>query len=338
MNNSFQKLIEDGYQVRPARIEDLLQAVPMFNLAEIELNGKGEWTIERYEGEWLQNKIDLDASTRIVITPDDKVVGCVELWDLGETPARPWIWARVHPDWKGRGIGTAMLDWALQTSRRAINRLPEDARLAPNVATPAHHKPSIQLFENMGMSACRYTWRMVRSLEDIIPEPNWPEGIHIRNLRYPDDLEAVFLAENDAFQEHWGYIKPKFEEAFPRWKNYNFEAVKLDPQLWFVAWDGENIAGSINAQERSDLDVDMGFIPNLGVRKPYRRHGLGQALLQQAFRALQERGVTQVSLTVDSENKTGATRLYQRVGMRVDREIVHYEIELRPGRELAVMD
>ena len=188
------------------------------------------------------------------------------------------------------------------------------------------------------MSVCRYTWRMVRGLEAPVPEPRFPPGVHVRTLRYPDDLEAVFRAQEEAFSEHWGFVQSPFEEAFPRWKRYVFEALELKPELWFLALDGETIAGFINAQERSDLDAEMGYIPTLAVRKPYRRQGLGQALLQQAFRALQARGVGRVSLHVDAKNKTGATRLYERVGMHVDEEILLYEIELRPGRELSVVD
>ena len=338
VEESFKKLIETGYQARPAAIQDLPQAVPMFNAAEVDLTGAGDLTVERYEQEWLQSGIDLVASTRLVIEPGGTVVGCVELWDQFNPPARPWIWARVHPEWRGRGIGSAMLDWALKTSNRALERLPQDARLAPNVAAPAHHTPSIELFEGAGMSPYRYSWRMVTDLKTPVPEPQLPEGIQIRTLRYPDDLEAVFHAQDEAFQENWGYIQGVFEEDFPRWKDFTFEAQKLKPELWFLAVEGDTIAGSINAQERSDLDVDMGWIPTLFVRKPFRRHGLGQALLQQAFRALQERGVQRVGLGVDAKNKTGATRLYERVGMHVDQEIVHYEIELRPGRELAVTD
>jgi mycothiol synthase len=338
MEESFIKLIEAGYQVRPASIQDLLQAVPMFNTAETELSGAGDWTVERYEREWLQSGIDLDASTRLVLAPDGGVVGCVELWDLSNPPARPWIWGRVHPNWQGQGIGSAMLDWAIQTSRRALERLPDDARLAPIVAAPSHHKPSIQLFEGAGMSVCRYTWRMVTGLETPVPEPQWPQGIRVRTLRYPEDLEAVFLAQDEAFSENWGYIQGSFEEDFPRWKSFTFEAQKLKPELWFLAMDGETIAGSINSLEHYELNTDMGWIPTLFVRKAYRRQGLGQALLQHAFRALQERGVQRVGLSVDAKNKTGATRLYQRVGMRVEHEMLLYEIELRPGRELAVMD
>jgi mycothiol synthase len=338
MEESFKKLIEAGYQARGARIDDLPQAVPMFNAAELDLNGAGTWTVERYEREWLQNGIDLEASTRIVLSPDGQVVGCVELWDLVIPPVHPWIWGRVHPDWQGRGIGSAMLDWALKTSLRAVERLPVDVRLAPIVAAPAKHTPSIRLFEGAGMSPDRYSYRMVTSLERQIPEPEWPQGIHARTLRRPQDLEAVYLAQEEAFSEHYGYVERPFEENFPRWASYVFEAQKLEPELWFLAVEGDNIAGFINAQEQSEYGPDMGWIPTLAVRKSYRRRGLGQALLQQAFRALQGRGLKRVGLGVDAKNTTGATRLYERVGMHVDQESVSYEIELRPGRELAVVN
>jgi mycothiol synthase len=338
MEEAFKSLIEAGYQVRAARIQDLPQAVPMFNAAEVELSGAGDWTVERYEQEWLKGGIDLKASTRIVLAPDGSLVGCVELWDQIDPPARPWIWGRVHPDWKGRGIGSAMLDWALKTSLRALERLPEDVRLAPNTAAPAQHTPSIRLFEHAGMSPCRYSWRMVTDLAAPVSEPQWPLGVTVRTLRYPEDLEAVYRAVDEAFSEHWGYIQRSFEEAFSLWKSYTFEALALKPELWFLAMDSEKIAGSINAMERSDLAADMGWIPTLAVCKPYRRRGLGKALLLYAFRALQELGVERVGLGVDAKNKSGATRLYERVGMHMDHETVHYEIELRPGRELAVVD
>lgn len=338
MEESFKKLIEAGYQARGARIEDLPKAVPMFNAAELELGGAGNWTVERYEQEWLQTGIDLQASTRIVLSPDGEVVGCVELWDHFNPPVHPWIWGRVHPDWQGRGIGSALLDWTLKTCLRSLERLPEDARLAPIVGAPAQHTPSIQLFEAAGMTPCRYSYRMLIEFDAPVPPPQWPQGIQVRTLRYPEDLEAVYKAQEEAFSEDWGYVERPFEENFPIWKSYSFEARKLKPELWFLAVEEDTIAGYINSQEQSENGPDMGWIPTLAVRKHYRRRGLGQALLYHAFRALQARGVQRVGLGVDAKNKTGATRLYERVGMHVDQEFVNYEIELRPGREMAVVD
>jgi mycothiol synthase len=335
MLDHFSDLIARGFIVRPARIEDLPQAVPMFNAAERELTGGGDMTVERYTQEWLDTGIDLESSTRIVFSPEGDAAGCIEVWDHFNPPARPWLWGRVHPDWEGHGIGTALMEWAFDTTLRALDRLPDDARLAPHVVAPAHHQPSIDLFEGLGMQFVRVGRRMLRALEEPLPEPAWPEGIRVRPLHYPDDLEAAYHTQNEAFREHWGFVERPFEEGFADWRNITFEAEGLKPDLWFLAVDGEVIAGFINSQEHFDLDAGMGWIPTLCVRKEYRRRGLGQALLLHAFRNLQALGVKQVGLTVDSKNRTGATRLYERVGMHIDYEFLHYEIELRPGRDLA---
>ncbi len=71
----------------------------------------------------------------------------------------------------------------------------------------------------------------------------------------------------------------------------------------------------------------------LAVRRPWRRQGLGMALLRQAFGEFYRRGIRQVALGVDAENITGATRLYARAGMRVTRQYARYEKMLRPDRK-----
>jgi ribosomal protein S18 acetylase RimI-like enzyme len=72
----------------------------------------------------------------------------------------------------------------------------------------------------------------------------------------------------------------------------------------------------------------MGWVLDLAVGPTFRRHGLGEALLRSAFRALWQRGHTRVGLEVDCENETGATRLYERAGMAVSRWYATYEKRL----------
>ena len=119
MEEAFVQLTENGFQVRPAKLEDLPEAVPVFNAAEVELRGSGEWTVERYTNEWLEGGIDLETSTRIVIEPAGRIVGCVELWDIGNLPVSPWIWGAsiltgrvmgsAAPCWTGRSAPAAGL-------------------------------------------------------------------------------------------------------------------------------------------------------------------------------------------------------------------------------------
>ncbi len=147
MEHFFKQLIEAGFQVRPATYDDLPQAVAMLNTAEMERTGAGDLTVEFMHKSWELPGFELATSTRLVLAPDGTVVGFVELWDNIDPPANPWIWQRVHPLWHGAGIGCALLAWALDTSQRALDRLPADARLAPKIAAPSTHKPSIEVWE-----------------------------------------------------------------------------------------------------------------------------------------------------------------------------------------------
>ncbi len=77
-----------------------------------------------------------------------------------------------------------------------------------------------------------------------------------------------------------------------------------------------------------------GWVSPLSVRSPWRRRGIGLALLHQTFSEFYRRGTPKVALYVDSQNLSGATRLYERAGMHVVQLHHQYEKELRPGTEL----
>jgi ribosomal protein S18 acetylase RimI-like enzyme len=98
----------------------------------------------------------------------------------------------------------------------------------------------------------------------------------------------------------------------------------FDPTLWFVAEDGGAIAGICLCQERKGRP-DVGWVDSLGVRKPWRRRGLGLAFLRHAFAELGRRGYPRAGLGVDGENTTGAVRLYERAGMHVARRSDTYQ-------------
>ena len=104
---------------------------------------------------------------------------------------------------------------------------------------------------------------------------------------------------------------------------------RFDAELIPVAWDGDEVVGvSLNYAKRMG---DWGFIRTLAVREAWRRRGIGLALLHESFRRFAARGETTAALGVDSENPTGATRLYERAGMRVLWRADVWQKELRPA-------
>jgi mycothiol synthase len=169
-------------------------------------------------------------------------------------------------------------------------------------------------YERAGFATIRHSFQMRIELEREPPSPAWPKGVAIRTLK-PGEEERVYEATDEAFQDHWDYRSTSYEE----WRRWSVDHPKFDPSLWFVADDGEEIAGLSLCAWHFSGDPEFGWVASLSVRRPWRRHGLGLALLHHSFREFRSRGATRVGLGVDAENTTGAVRLYERAGMHVVR-------------------
>jgi mycothiol synthase len=158
----------------------------------------------------------------------------------------------------------------------------------------------------------------------------------IRPIVAPDEFEAGLRAGLEAFRDHWGYVERPFEV---RWAEFMHDVETnddYDPTLWFVAMDGNHIAGTAWCDLKTTEEPTAGYIDVLAVRRDYRKRGIGLALLLHIFNELHRRGQRKARLTVDAGNLSGALRLYERAGMKVLRQIEIYEKELRPGRDLTV--
>jgi GNAT superfamily N-acetyltransferase len=158
---------------------------------------------------------------------------------------------------------------------------------------------------------------------------SWPAGVAVRSAGADEDLRPFYEASEEAMADHWGHVPRSYEEWRERKTGLNF-----DPNLWILAVDGEEPAGAVLC---SDSD-GLGWVDTLAVRQPWRRRGLGYALLTHAFRELYRRGMRRMALGVDAESPTGATRLYERAGMHIGQQYATYSKELRPGIDLADVD
>jgi mycothiol synthase len=163
-----------------------------------------------------------------------------------------------------------------------------------------------------GFELVRHSFQMTRPLDEIDP-PVWPNGIRVATFE-AGQVAAVHAAAQEAFADHWEHRDTPLEE----WRKWHIEDPRFDPSFWFVAWDGDEIAGVSLCRVHSSGDPQHGFVSTLGVRRPWRRQGLGTALLLHSFADMKRRGMTKASLGVDAENTTGAVRLYERAGMTVD--------------------
>ena len=174
-----------------------------------------------------------------------------------------------------------------------------------------------------GLHLVRHFWHMSVELKtDVVAGPA-PSGIAITSLRSQDDLRDVHAVFDEAFVDHWGY-EP---EPFEAWAQDRTQGPDYDPALWRLAWEDRRRVGALTAVVLGGV----AWVTELGVRREARGRGIGAAMLQRAFEGFAARRIRSVVLVVDSANATGATALYERVGMRVVKRFDVWERALGPS-------
>jgi ribosomal protein S18 acetylase RimI-like enzyme len=145
-----------------------------------------------------------------------------------------------------------------------------------------------------------------------------PDGIAIRPYRHDADVRPVYDAIEEAFEDHWGH------EPYPL-EIHAEEMGRADPMLAPIA----TVAGVVVGAAVGRVMEGAGWIDVVGVRRAWRGRGIAKALLRRAFEGFASLGVTRVLLNVDAESPTGATRLYESLGMHVRRRFDLFEKRLR---------
>jgi ribosomal protein S18 acetylase RimI-like enzyme len=252
------------------------------------------------ERAWSEPGFDLEADARIT---DDAVVA---VWD-----ARGKAWLDLDGD-----PTVELLEWAENRARaKGLSRA---------MAGGWDGHASVKgLLEAAGYALIRHSWRMRVALDEITEEPVWPDGIVVRPFR-PGDERTFYDIHQETFEDHWEHNEP---DPYDEWAHWMLQPPMFEPDLWLIAdEDGEPAAIEMN-HPRQEMP-GVGWVGILGVRRAWRRRGLGRALLLKAFHEFRARGYEEAGLGVDAASVTGATRLYESVGMRVTAQFDIYEKQL----------
>jgi len=292
----------------PAVAADAAAVTELVVALESSLYGQTAFTQADLEAEW--SELDLEQDARVVRV-GDRVVGYGVVRERGE---RWLVEGYVHLDAVGRGFGkliaTGLEDDAARGGARRIHNAVLEADSAAG-----------RLLESLGYGAVRVFREMRIELEAPPPAPEWPDGLRVVPFDPERDALEFHAAHQEAFADHWAYTP----RAFELWSKLNLAGERFDPTLWCVVRSGDEIAaGTICTGDT----YGGGFVQALFTRRPWRKQGLGAALLLDSFGRFWERGEHSVGLGVDSASDTGAFRLYERAGMTPVLGWVVYEKEL----------
>lgn len=319
--------LPQGYSIRPPTDTDIPGIIALLRADDeaYASDGTMEFTADDLRSGWQGS--DLEHDTWLVLAPDGQVVGYEELSDhgSGELAADGY----VHPLHKGLGIGSALMERMETRAHELCAHAPEGARVVVELGIMPEDTAACQVCEQRGFEHVRTFWRMRVDLAEQPPAPQWPEGVTLRAFQIERDGRAVFETVEEAFSDHWGHVPQVYEE----WRGHFYDRSDFDPTLSFLAVAGdEELVGVALCRQRPD----QGWVNTLAVRRAWRKRGLGKALLLHAFGELFQRGERRIGLGVDAQNLTGATRLYEAVGMRAAMTIYTYTKEIRAGDDLRV--
>ena len=313
-----------GLTLRRPTLADVDDVVALYNLHDRLEFGVDDTDATELLDAWRQQ--DMARDLWLLADPAGALIGSIEVHHRRGVHVE--LWVLVHPDWRRRGIGSRLAEIGEARAAELLERAPEGTRVTLEGWVNARSDGARAFAAGRGYVATRTFWRMRIDLGEEPPaEPAWPEGLRVRTFDPSRDALATWKAAEEAFADHWGHVPVSFAE----WSRRT-EGDLFDPELWFLAVDeaSDEIAGTSLCSRY----LDLGWVGTLAVRRQWRGRGLGEALLRHSFAAFHRDGRRTVALGVDADSLTGATRLYERAGMRVDRAHELWTKVLREGRVL----
>jgi mycothiol synthase len=287
------------------------------------------------------------SSEKVVVTDESNQVIAYAYFKEEDDHIVAETGASVHPAHWNKGIGTTLVQWAEERARESAVKALSGIRTVLQTTLFPAERNAIQLFEDHGYTPVREWVHLVLEMDQPPVVPTLAPHLTLREMDLDNDWEIVGPAMDEAYADHWGAIPSGSveavseasetltadEEEAPEDSSYSNA-----PGYCFIVLDGETVAGGILCNEKLVERGDTGRVGSMFVRPRYRRQGIARTLLLAALDAFWKNRFRRVITDTDAKSFTDAPKLYTGLGMKPYRREFTYEKEIRPGREVRLLD
>jgi ribosomal protein S18 acetylase RimI-like enzyme len=328
-----------GFSARPPTLDDVPMVVEFLNAHSTQWMGRNVTGIDGMRSEWTEPSVNLEKDVRLVFDEHSQLVGIVGAYSFPPY-IRTFVQIVAHPEAYTLILYPELLVWAEARAHEWMNLAPADARFTMRLWVNSTDTPRVHFANQTDFTHIRNFYRMRIDLTTpdlVIPPAEFPPHLRLTTLAEEgrDQLVHYYRAMDEAFQDHWGYVKSPEEDDLREINHWIDNAGYVDINYFYMLKDGDEIAAICLCTPEMDNQPELGFVAELAVRRPWRKQGLALNLLYLAFARFKAEGKQAGVLYVDAENLSGALRLYKRAGMDVE-EVNHiYELTLRDGIEYA---
>jgi mycothiol synthase len=305
-----------AHTARPPRLSDVPEIFALVSDYDLQFLSRPDAAEDDVRADLEDRLVDRERGCWLVQDGDGRAVGYAVTWwdpDNAEFVFDPY----VRP-----GADPALWEWLLHQclSRAAELRTEHRSDLVLEGGCYSQDEVWSGRLAATGLGVVRRFWRMTIPLDPGSPVvvPTLPDGVEIRLVDVGDeaDLRRLHNVVNQSFAAHFGSHRRNFET----WWTDVRGSSGFDPSQWWLALVDGREAAALMGSSRFE-DVGFAYVRTIGTLDEHRGRGLAKALLLTAFRSYAQRGLVGAELGVDSSNETGATRLYEAVGMSVEATI-----------------
>jgi GNAT superfamily N-acetyltransferase len=234
-------------------------------------------------------------------------------------------YAHLLPEWRGKGIREAMLHYCERHLIGIAKKHPRNLTKYFEIYANSRENDWKRILESEAYEPNWYVLELTRPNLDNVPDFPLSAGIEVRPV-LPEHYRRIWDASAEALRDENSYLEERHDErAFQR----QLEAATFSPRLWQIAWDGDEVVGGvhnfIDAEENKEFNRKWGHTEKIFVRRPWRNKGIAKALIARSIRVLKEEGMEAATLDVDSNNPSGAYKLYRGLGYELQEQFTFYK-------------